>query len=120
MSSPSRSGCPGHPSRAEQARLAKGTDQGGFAAVRVRDLRHTFGHRLRASGVSFKDRQDLLGHSSGRITTHYSAPDIVRLLQAVEMICEQKRMTILRLAAVAGDNYRQFRQNAIPAKKAVL
>ncbi len=30
---------------------------------------HTFGRRLRAAGVSYEDRQDLLGHKSGRITT---------------------------------------------------
>ncbi len=28
--------------------------------VRVHDLKHTFGRRLRAAGVSFEDRQDLL------------------------------------------------------------
>jgi hypothetical protein len=27
------------------------------ATVRVHDLKHTFGRRLRAAGVSFKDRQ---------------------------------------------------------------
>ncbi len=37
--------------------------------VRVHDLKHTFGRRLRAAGVSFEDRQDLLGHRSGRITS---------------------------------------------------
>jgi hypothetical protein len=47
---------------------------------------------------------DSLGQSSGKITTHYSEPDIVRLLQAVELICEQNRMTILWLAAVEGAN----------------
>jgi integrase len=52
--------------------------------VRVHDLRHTFGHRLRAAGVSFEDRQDLLGHKSERMTTHYSAPDILRLIEAAE------------------------------------
>ncbi len=65
--------------------------------VRVHDLRHTFGHRLRAAGVSFEDRQDLLGHKSGRITTHYSAPDVARLLDAVDSICEQKHATVLRI-----------------------
>jgi hypothetical protein len=30
--------------------------------------KHTFGRRLRAAGVSFEDRQDLLGHRSVRIT----------------------------------------------------
>jgi integrase len=44
----------------------------GFRRVRVHDLKHTFGRRLRAAGVSFEDRQDLLGHKSRRITTHYS------------------------------------------------
>ena len=39
--------------------------------VRVHGLKHTFGRRLRAAGVSYEDRQDLLGHKSGRITTHY-------------------------------------------------
>jgi hypothetical protein len=35
------------------------------AFVRVHDLKHTFGHRLRAVGVGFKDRKVLLGHKSG-------------------------------------------------------
>lgn len=30
--------------------------------VRVHDMKHTFGRRLRSLGVSFEDRQDLLGH----------------------------------------------------------
>ena len=67
--------------------------------VRVHDLRHTFGHRLRAAGVSFEDRQDLLGHKSGRITTHYCAPDVARLLDAVDSICEQNRATVLRVVS---------------------
>jgi len=53
---------------------------------------------IRHTHVSFEDRQDLLGHRSGRITTHYSAPDLSRLLHAVDSICEQKRATVLRLA----------------------
>lgn len=44
--------------------------------VRVHDLKHTFGRRLRSVGVSFEARQDLLGHKSGRITTHYSAAEL--------------------------------------------
>ena len=47
----------------------------GLPQVRVHDLKHTFGRRLRSAGVSFEDRQDLLGHKSGRITTHYSMPE---------------------------------------------
>lgn len=70
--------------------------------VRVHDLRHTFGHRLRAAGVSFEDRQDLLGHKSGRITTHYSAPDLRRLMEAVETLVERRPATVLRLAIGQG------------------
>jgi hypothetical protein len=58
--------------------------------VRVHDLKHTFGRRLRAAGVSFEDRQDLLGHRSGRITTHYSAAELQNLLEAANRVCEEK------------------------------
>ena len=59
----------------------------GLLQVRVHDLKHTFGRRLRAAGVCFEDRQDLLGHKSGRITTHYSAAEISNLLKAAELVC---------------------------------
>jgi integrase len=60
----------------------------GLQQVRVHDLKHTFGRRLRAAGVSFEDRQDLLGHRSGRITTHYSAAELSRLLEAANRVCD--------------------------------
>lgn len=59
----------------------------GFRRVRVHDLRHTFGRRLHAAGVSFEDRQDLLGHKSGRVTTHYSQAELANLIDAVERLC---------------------------------
>lgn len=55
--------------------------------IRVHDLKHTFGRRLRAAGVSFEDRQDLLGHKSSRITTHYSAAEITNLIEAANKVC---------------------------------
>lgn len=60
--------------------------------VRVHDLKHTFGRRLRAAGVSFEDRQDLLGHRSGRITTHYSAAELSRLIDAANKVCRAQAM----------------------------
>src|SRR5579863_9801586 len=59
----------------------------GFRHVRVHDLKHTFGRRLRAAGVSFEDRQDLLGHKSGRITTHYSQAELTSLIDAADRVC---------------------------------
>jgi hypothetical protein len=52
--------------------------------------------QLRAAGVSYEDRQDLLGHKSEGVTTHYSAPDIARLLESAERVCAN---TVLRVAA---------------------
>jgi integrase len=63
----------------------------GLENVRVHDLKHTFGRRLRAANVSFEDRQDLLGHRSGRITTHYSSAELQDLYQAANKVCDQKR-----------------------------
>jgi len=62
----------------------------GFRRVRVHDLKHTFGRRLRAAGVSFEDRQDLLGHKSRRITTHYSEAELENLITAAEKACDLK------------------------------
>ena len=59
----------------------------GFMHIRVHDLKHTFGRRLRAAGVSFEDRQDLLGHRSSRITTHYSAAELQNLIKATNRVC---------------------------------
>ena len=75
-------------------------DKAKLPEVRVHDLKHTFGRRLRASGVSFEDRQDLLGHRSGRITTHYSSAELQSLYQAANKVCENRKsgviLTLLR------------------------
>jgi integrase len=61
----------------------------GLPQVRVHDLKHTLGRRLRAAGVSFEDRQDLLGHRSGRVTTQYSAAELSNLIEAANRVCER-------------------------------
>ena len=73
--------------------------------VRVHDLKHTFGRRLRAAGVSFEDRQDLLGHKSGRITTHYSAAELSRLIESANTVCQRRErkpeLLVLRRLSVS-------------------
>ena len=71
----------------------------------VHNLKHTFGRRLRAAGVSKEDRKVLLGHRNGDITTHYSAAEIGELLKAANRICRQQSgkspaLTVLKLNAV--------------------
>ncbi|VEG89604.1 tyrosine-type recombinase/integrase [Legionella spiritensis] len=67
----------------------------GLDDVRVHDLKHTFGRRLRAEGVSFEDRQDLLGHRSGRITTHYSSAELQNLFEAGNKVCSKKQSGVV-------------------------
>ncbi|TLY47848.1 MAG: site-specific integrase [Gammaproteobacteria bacterium] len=57
--------------------------------LRVHDLKHTFGRRLRAANVSFEDRQDLLGHKSQRVTTDYSNAELTNLISAANSIVNQ-------------------------------
>jgi len=64
---------------------------GGNTILRgVHNLRHTFGRRLRAAGVSEEDRKDLLGHKNKSITTHYSMAEIKDLINAANKICEER------------------------------
>lgn len=62
----------------------------GFANLRVHDLKHTFGRRLRAADVTLETRKVLLGHRNGDITSHYSAPEIEELLAAANRVCGDK------------------------------
>ena len=74
----------------------------GFEHVRVHDLKHTFGRRLRAAGVGEETRKVLLGHTNGDITTHYSAAEIAELIQAVNRIDRSlatPAITLLKVAA---------------------
>ena len=73
----------------------------GFRPVRVHDLKHTCGRRLRAAGVGFEDRQDILARKSGRMTTH-SAAELGNLVAAVNRIGNSHGIhtgTVLRLVA---------------------
>ena len=62
----------------------------GLVNVRVHDLKHTFGRRLRAAGVPLETRKVLLGDKNGDITSHYSAPEIEELLDGVNRVCRSK------------------------------
>ena len=77
----------------------------GLPQVRVHDLKHTFGRRLRAAGVSFEDRQDLLGHLAGRITTHYSAAELSKLMDAANSVvardCQRPELVVIRRLSVS-------------------
>ena len=79
--------------------------------MRVHDLKYTFGRRLRAVGVSFEDGQDLLRHRSGRITTHYSAAELGKLIEAANRVCDrdERRQDLMVLRGVL---HRSLPQNS--------
>lgn len=65
----------------------------------VHNLRHTFGHRLRAVGVPNETRHALLHHKNSDMSTHYSVPEIRELVEAVDRLCDARASgtTVLRL-----------------------
>jgi integrase len=76
----------------------------GFRTLHVHDLKHTFGRRLRAAGVPLETRKVLLGHKNGDITTHYSAPELLELIEAANRVCVDKsrkspELTVLKRKA---------------------
>ena len=96
---------PSAPARMLNAAWLWARKKAGLPQVRVHDLKHTYGRRLRAAGVSFEDRQDLLGHRSGRITTHYSAAELSRLIDAANSVCDagegKPQLVVLRRLSVS-------------------
>ncbi len=66
--------------------------------VRIHDLRHTFGQRLRDGGVAEEDRALLLGHALPSMPQHYATATIARLVDAANSVqgtCD--RTTLLRV-----------------------
>ena len=79
----------------------------GFRSIRVHDLKHAFGHRLRGAGVSFEDRKVLLGHKTQDVTTHYSAAEIGLLIAATERVCDLTSRVSPAIAVVRSRNPRE-------------
>ena len=83
----------------DKARAVSGID------ITPHSLRHTFGQRLRAAGVNFRDSQDLLGHKNQNVTAHYTKAEIANLLDAANAIIIQDErkpeLTLVRRRRVA-------------------
>jgi integrase len=67
--------------------------------VRIHDLRHTFGCRLRAAGVTAEDREALLGHANHSMAGLYASADIGRLVTQANLVMNRRETcTVLRVA----------------------
>ena len=62
----------------------------------IHSLKHTYGARLRVAGVPEEDRNFLTGHK-GRMsmTTYYSAPELKKMLEYSNRVCQQNDNLIL-------------------------
>lgn len=70
----------------------------GLARVRIHDLRHTFGGRLRAAGVAQEDREALLGHASQTMAGLYASADVGRLIKLANLVLKRPgTCTVLRV-----------------------
>ena len=58
----------------------------GIPAIRIYDLRHSFGSALRQSGTDLADIQEHLGHSSAELTLRYAPAVSEKLRQAVNRV----------------------------------
>ena len=65
----------------------------GLQDVRVHDLRHTVGMRLRETGVREETISDILWHSRGTMTSHYSVAQVRELLDALNLITDESNRT---------------------------
>jgi integrase len=73
-------------------------DSVGLTQVRIHDLRHTYGQRLRDAGVSDEDRALLLGHAIEGMPQHYASATVARLVElANKAQFTVDRTTLLRV-----------------------
>ena len=86
--------------------------------VRVHDLKHTFGRRLRTAGVPLETRKVLLGHKTGDITSHYSAPELAELIRAANAVLKSQESTLLRVVATQAVSRESRAKVAQPELKA--
>jgi integrase len=81
----------------------KARSRAGLAHVRVHDLRHTYGHRLREAGVSNEDRAVLMGHAVKNMSEHYATPTVARLIELSNLVAGTLDvMTLLRVVMEKG------------------
>jgi hypothetical protein len=63
-------------------------------------MRHTVGMRLREAGVSERTQDDILWHSGGGMTAHYSVAQVLEIRQALELIINERHANNVSLASI--------------------
>jgi integrase len=88
--------------------------EAGLGDLHVHDLRHTVGMRLREAGIVEGTISDLLWHSTGSMTRHYSVAQIVELHGALEKIKADDGRWNKSLATLRLEHEERRREEASP------
>ena len=88
--------------------------EAGLPLVRVHDLRHSFGCRLRAAGVSAEDREALLGHANHSMAGHYASADVGHLLKQANLLLDRRGTRILLRVANGQRGRWHARSHTVP------
>ncbi len=78
-------------------------ERAGLGDVRVHDLRHTVGMRLREAGVAEETIADILWHRRKGMTAHYSMGQLVELHQALVKIEDERHRWNISLMSLVRD-----------------
>ncbi|TEA79798.1 tyrosine-type recombinase/integrase [Allopusillimonas ginsengisoli] len=90
----------------------------GLADLRVHDLRHTVGMRLRAAGVSKRTQDAILWHESGEMTDHYAIAQLREVYDALELITKpQEDFETMDLHALIRQTQMQRFTEILPRKE---
>lgn len=85
--------------------------------LHVHDLRHTVGMRLREANVGEKTKSDILWHSTGTMTDHYSIAQIIEIFDALQRIKDESSRPNLSLRSlVHASKLKQLTQKSLSAK----
>ena len=72
----------------------------GLRDLHVHDLRHTVGERLREAECADRTIADVLWHSGGTMTKHYSGAQVVEIFDALQKITDESNRPNLSLSSL--------------------
>lgn len=77
--------------------------------LRVHDMRHTVGMRLREAGVPAATRDDILWHAREGMSDHYAVAQVLEIRSALELITTERHAGNVSLASL-------IREKSVPAE----
>lgn len=90
--------------------------EAGIPHLHFHDLRHTVGMRLRESGVREETIADVLWHTRRGMTAHYSVAQIEELVDALELITDERSRTNRSLDMIRREQLGKLTPQKVPTE----